>query len=371
MNDMAVSEYFPNTYSGARAKFLAAASTAAANLTHHRLPKYRGPENEELFVDVAMLGPQNPENLLVLISGTHGVEGFCGSGCQVGYLTDQLYEALSPTSGLMLIHALNPFGFAWRRRVNEDNVDLNRNFHDFAEPLPSSERYEALHDWLIPPEWEGEQREQADAALYDYANKDFRKFQTELTAGQYTRPNGLFYGGTQPTWSNQILRRIVECIPPKLKKLAVIDFHTGLGCAGYGAPIHVGSASDFALATQWYGAEVQSLNQDEAVATPLTGSVAGAFPQSTADQKVIYLALEFGTVAPMDVLTALRADHWLHAAPGRGTHLRDEIGLQMRQAFNLDAQWWRAAVYARAIDFAMRATRAFRPRVASSKEDRT
>jgi predicted deacylase len=271
----------------------------------------------------------------------------------------------------MLIHALNPFGFAWLRRVNEDNVDLNRNFHDFAEPLPSSEPYEALHDWLIPPDWEGEQRDQADAALLDYANKNFRKFQTELTAGQYTHPNGLFYGGTQPTWSNQVLRRIVECIPPKLKKLAVIDFHTGLGCAGYGAPIHVGSASDFALATQWYGAEVQSLNQDQAVATPLTGSVADAFPQSTADQKVIYLALEFGTVEPMDVLTALRADHWLHAAPGRGAHLRDEIGLQMRQAFNLDAPWWRAAVYARSIEFAMRATRAFRPKVASSKENRT
>ena len=164
-NDMAVSKYFANTYSEARTKFLAAARTSGANLAHHRLPKYLGPENKELFVDVAVLGPQDPENLLVLISGTHGVEGFCGSGCQVGYLTDQLYEALSPTSGAMLIHALNPFGFAWRRRVNEGNVDLNRNFHDFAAPLPSSERYEALHDWLIPTEWEGEQREQADAVL--------------------------------------------------------------------------------------------------------------------------------------------------------------------------------------------------------------
>ena len=105
---MAVSEYFANTYSGARSKFLAAASAAGGNLTHHRLPKYRGPELEELFVDVAILGPQNPENLLVLISGTHGVEGFCGLGCQVGYFTDQLYEQLSPTSGSMLIHALNP-----------------------------------------------------------------------------------------------------------------------------------------------------------------------------------------------------------------------------------------------------------------------
>jgi hypothetical protein len=356
---MAISEYFASTYSEARTKFVAAARTAGANLVYHALPKFRGPRDQELILDVARLGPQKPESLLVLISGTHGVEGFCGSGCQIGYLNDQLYEALPVTSGLLLIHALNPFGFAWLRRVNEENVDLNRNFHDDFAKLPSSESYEALHDWLIPLEWEGSKREQADAALRDHAKKDFRKFQTELTAGQYTRPNGLFYGGSKPTWSNVMLRQILaECITPTLKKLAVIDFHTGLGRTGYGEPIHVGSARDFALAKEWYGAEVQSLNQDKAIATPLTGSVASAFPQSTPDLKAAYLALEFGTLPPMDVLTALRADHWLHAVPGRGTHLRDAIGQQVRQAFNLDASWWRAAVYARATDFAMRATRA-------------
>jgi len=356
---MAISEYFAASYSEARAKFLAAARIAGSSVMNYVLPNFHGPRGQELILDVARLGPQKPEGLLVLISGTHGIEGFCGSGCQIGYLSDQLYEALPITSGLVLIHALNPFGFAWLRRVNEENVDLNRNFHDFAKPLLSSESYERLHDWLIPPEWEGNTREQADAALRDYAKKDFRKFQAELTAGQYTRPNGLFYGGNQPTWSNRLLRQILaECITPTLKKLAVIDFHTGLGRAGYGEPIHVGSASDFALAKEWYGEEVRSLNQGEAVATALTGSVADAFPQSTPDLKVIYVALEFGTLPPMDVLNALRADHWLHAVPARATHLRPEIERQMRQAFNLDVPWWRAAVYARAMDFAMRATRA-------------
>jgi hypothetical protein len=74
------------------------------------------------------------------------------------------------------------------------------------------------------------------------------------------------------------------------------------GELGYGEPIHVGSASDFALAKEWYGEEVRSLNQGEAADTALTGSVADAFPQSTADRKVIYVALEFGTLPPMDVL---------------------------------------------------------------------
>lgn len=30
----------------------------------------------------------------------------------------------------MFIHALNPYGFATNRRVNEDNIDINRNLLD-------------------------------------------------------------------------------------------------------------------------------------------------------------------------------------------------------------------------------------------------
>jgi hypothetical protein len=357
---MAISEYFANTYSEARTKFLTAAHTAGASLTEYTLPKFRGPKNEGLIVDVALLGPKSPECLLVLISGTHGVEGFCGSGCQIGYLTDQIYKALSANSGSLLIHALNPFGFAWLRRVNEDNVDLNRNFHDFAKPLPSSKSYEAVHDWLIPQEWEGKKREETDAALDDYINKKgFRTFQAELTAGQYTRPNGLFYGGKEAAWSNQILRQILaKCITQTVKKIAVIDFHTGLGRLGFGEPIHLGSATDFESAKKWYGEEVKSLSQGTAVATALTGSVASAFPQSTPDLEVIYLALEFGTLPPREVLNALRADHWLHAIRNRATNLRIGIEQQIREAFYWDVPWWKAAVYARATDFAMRATRA-------------
>ena len=106
---MAVSEYFAHSYSEARAKFLAAAGAAGSHLDHYVLPNFRGPNDEDLVVDVALLGAQNPENLLLLISGTHGVEGICGSGCQIGYLADQLYEALSSTTGVILVHCAEPF----------------------------------------------------------------------------------------------------------------------------------------------------------------------------------------------------------------------------------------------------------------------
>jgi hypothetical protein len=68
----------------------------------------------------------------------------------------------------MLIHALNPFGFAWLRRVNEANVDLNRNFQDFNKSLPSSAGYEAFHEYLVSQEWEGDEHAKAEVALQKY-----------------------------------------------------------------------------------------------------------------------------------------------------------------------------------------------------------
>jgi hypothetical protein len=408
---MTIYEHFSNTYTEARTKFLSAAEAAGAKLAHHVLPPTcRGSKNEELGCDVASLGASNAKSLLVLISGTHGVEGFCGSGCQVGYLADRLDQALSPESAVVLIHAINPFGFSWLRRVNEDSVDLNRNFHKFSDPLPSSQSYEALHDWLMPSDWEGEPRARADAALQGYiakkglmalqaeiaggqytpelryvakkglravqaeitegqsntelreyiAKRGFRVVQAEITGGQYTRPNGLFYGGSKATWSNQILRQILSShVTPTIKRLAVIDFHTGLGEPGFGEPIYVGrTTEEYELAKTWYGQEVKNLSEGEAVATALSGSVANALPSATSDRQSIYLALEFGTAPPSVVLDALRADHWLHVIPERVTHLRNQIKRQIRDAFYLDAPWWKVAVYGRAIDFIMRGTRA-------------
>ena len=50
-------------------------------------------------------------------------------------------RALPADTGALLVHAINPYGFAWTRRVNEDNADLNRNFRDFAMPAPVSPAY--------------------------------------------------------------------------------------------------------------------------------------------------------------------------------------------------------------------------------------
>ena len=99
---MPIKEYFSSSYSEARLKFVAAARSAKAELDSYRLTGRAGPDNEDLTVDVAKIGPKDARHMLLVISGTHGVEGFCGSGCQVGYFNDRLFEVLPPRTSTTL-----------------------------------------------------------------------------------------------------------------------------------------------------------------------------------------------------------------------------------------------------------------------------
>ena len=86
---MSSDEHFGSTYQQARSKFLDAACGAKARVSSYDQPG--GPDDSELFVDVAEIRSSEQPNLLVMVSGTHDIEGFCGSGCQVGFLVDRVY----------------------------------------------------------------------------------------------------------------------------------------------------------------------------------------------------------------------------------------------------------------------------------------
>jgi hypothetical protein len=357
---MSVAEYFSPDYASARERFRSAAARAAAATVSHMLPDLRGPAGEMLSLDVARLGAADAQSALLVIAGTHGVEGLAGSGCLVGLLEDRLHDALPATGCLMLLHAINPHGFAWLRRVTEDGVDLNRNFVDFSQPLPSSQPYEPLHDWLVPKAWEGEIRQAADAALGAHVQKHgMAALQAAVSSGQYTRPGGLFYGGVRETWSAQmLLRTLREGLPPTVRRLAVLDLHTGLGPSAYGELI-LDAADPTARerALRWYGPDVRDLSSGESVSSRLTGTMARGIERARPELELTFVAIEFGTRPVMEVLTALRADHWLHSHGGDDPAAATRIRRQMRDAFYTDTAPWRAAVYGRTADLAFRALR--------------
>jgi hypothetical protein len=219
----------------------------------------------------------------------------------------------------LFIHAINPYGFAWLRRVNEDGVDLNRNHIDFSQPLPANPDYDELADALVPREIAGPVLEAADRKLAAWRAKHGEQaYRLARSGGQYSHPAGHCYGGIKPTWSRLTIESIIADYKLALRDaVAVIDFHTGLGPFGYGEPIcgHAPDTLASRRARAWYGDSVTSPTVGTSSSIPLTGHGRDTWVRLL-DERVVFITLEFGTYSQDRTLTALRGDYWLH---GRGT----------------------------------------------------
>ena len=355
---MSPARHFSQSYSEARAKFVAAAGARGAEQFRHAHPAERGAEGEELSMDFALVGKRDGEGLLVLISGTHGVEGFCGSGSQVALLHDDAFLAAVDRAGVavLLLHALNPYGFSHLRRVNEDNADLNRNFMDFRAPLPVNAAYAELHSLLLPATWPPPADTEATLRAW-IAKHGSKAYQAAVSGGQYRFRDGMFYGGAGPAWSNRVLRAVLREHGEGRARLCWIDFHTGLGPSGHGEKIYAGlnDAADIARTKACWGDDVTSFLDGSSTSAPLTG-VNGAAPRDECPAaQFAGIALEYGTYPIDQVLQSFRAEHWLHNHPEAPAAQRQEIKRLFRDMFYVDADDWKTMVYAQAVEASLKA----------------
>jgi hypothetical protein len=307
-------DVFSTSWSQARGKFLDAARAAGATLREWPSPE-RGPAGEPLFTDTAWLGPVDAPRVLVVISGTHGVEGFCGSGPQVGLLRGDAGVELPPDTAVLLIHGINPHGWAWLRRVTEENVDLNRNWVDFAQPLPANPGYVLLHPNYVPASLDAATIARADAAIAAYAAAHgVHAERVAGSSGQYTHADGVFYGGTRPTWARRTSEAILAEMLARARTVAIVDMHTGLGPYGYGEPIcnHAPGGVRVQRARAWFGDSVTEPLLGTSSSQEKWGLTEFGYERCLAHADIAFVALEFGTYPPRAGMDALRADHWLH-----------------------------------------------------------
>ncbi|MEP6558186.1 MAG: DUF2817 domain-containing protein, partial [Burkholderiales bacterium] len=113
---------FSPTYVSARARFALAADRAGARLDIFTHDTAHTPDGGTLSTDVAVLGAPDADNALLIVSGTHGPEGFVGSAAQIGLLNRLALEGIPPNLRIVLVHAINPWGFANISRTTENNV---------------------------------------------------------------------------------------------------------------------------------------------------------------------------------------------------------------------------------------------------------
>lgn len=340
-----IEQCFHRDWSAANRAFLDCCARHGLAVKHY-LHSIVGPDGEALETVAAWAGPEDAKRLLVLVSGTHGLEGLAGSGCQLHWIEGGGIAALPPGTAVLLVHIINPWGCAWSRRQTEENVDLNRNFCDFAHSLPRNAHYEELHQALLMRD-----RAAGARAIVEFrASHSEAEFATALFKGQYRHPNGVGFGGQGPTWSNRTLNHILDDHCARIEQAVAIDFHTGLGDYGKGLILSLAMPDSVSsrMAAEVFGHELIRVNAtDSSLPYKVQGDLCSAI-EDRIGKCTFAIALEFGTFEVGGLLGLQIEDCWLynHGDPAsvEGQTIRAALG----HFFYPDEVGWRQRIVKRA-----------------------
>lgn len=190
---------------------------------------------DELCISTIKVRPGKEEsNLLMITSGLHGMEGYWGGTLLKEYTIRLMQEIDMQRTGIILVHGINPWGMANLRRVNENNVDLNRSF--VLDEIPESYNSEYIENgWFFRP-WK----------LSGFNVVNNIRFYCSLVKmilmngaaalgrmtllGQYANDEGIYFGGKEKQASTGYMEALFEAVlESDYKKVVHIDLHTGYG----------------------------------------------------------------------------------------------------------------------------------------------
>ena len=350
---------FSPDYASARQRFRQAASVLGWQLEAHPIGA-AGPGGEELTVDVAYSTGTDADKVLVVSTGVHGVEGFFGSAVQVELL-EMWASGSPPPVKCVFLHGLNPFGFAWLRRFDENNVDPNRNFLLPGEVYAGSPLGYARLDALLnprrpPSRWEAFTLK----AWWAIARYGMPTLKRVVAAGQYEFPKGLFFGGTGPSKMHQLLEENMSRWLRGSDDVIHLDFHTGLGSKGDCKLLIDYPLTDHQRArlNESFGAGSFESSDSRSIAYDARGGFGRWCVSRNLAPNYLFACAEFGTYGPIQVLAGLRAENQAHhwGTPAARSTLRAKR--QLTELFCPSADNWRSLVLDRSVDLVKRAVQA-------------
>ena len=342
---------FSTDYTTARTRFRNAAQSCGAIIETLGIAA-RGPGDEELAIEIAWLGADNAQRVLLHISGVHGVEAYAGSATQLAVLADP--PPMPDGTALVLLHVMNPYGMAWLRRTNEHNVDLNRNFLPdsaiWTGAPPLYRKLDALLNPPSPPSRDGFGLRLAMHGLRHGVNR----LRQAIAHGQHRYSKGLFYGGVELQPGARLFCDWLQQRLGRAESAFVIDMHTGLGPHGGSTLVSeagVGTAPGAALETALGQPLLGSATIPAAYS--VRGSLGAALPRLLPGVALEFVLQEIGTWSPLHVLHALREENrWHHHGEG---HLDHAAKRRLREALCPASPAWRASAVAHGSNLVYRA----------------
>ena len=344
---MSPPDWFSPSYEIARRRFREAA--AAIGAVAERYAVETGGQDTNLTIDVVTVGSAAPRGVVIVSSGLHGVEGFFGSAIQLSWLARLVGGAAPPADGaVVLVHGLNPYGFARLRRTDAGNVDLNRNFLDTDEAYDGAPaRYAALDRFLNPTSPPSRAEPFTLKALWYIRRFGLPALKEAVAGGQYLFPRGLFFGGRGPAPSAQIVRRHLATWVGSAPRVLHLDLHSGLGAHGGHRLLLLESAD--APDVEWYrdtfGRDVVEPAAGGArTAYAASGTLGGWAQRHLRGTRYRFVNAEFGTYSIVRVLGALRAENRAHFFGRPGTASYRQAKTELLECFCPRSHRWREQV---------------------------
>ena len=306
---------FSGTYAEAREKFVTAARDAKARVHSYARGDLRGREGEHLACDVGVLGSDDAERAAIVITGTHGIEGYCGSAILHRWLASRASNPAIDDIKVVLVHALNCWGFSHKTRTTENNVDLNRNClleegaYDRENPS-----YDRLIPFLHATALDAAESLRAYRAYRSYLDQHGWHIETEAFEGQSNHPEGIYYTGKESEWANHVFRRIVNEQLGRANVIGFIDWHTGAGSFGEVVPFifdDKGSLEHTAAAGWWGHADTDKGPFAAGALPKYRGLVCRAIHQEISASRIAGAVIEIGTGDEYSMFRADRLDRWL------------------------------------------------------------
>ena len=343
----------PETYQQARRAFLAAAAKQQGRLTSYTLPGHLGYEGEELAVDVAAYGPRKGHVLFLVSSGVHGAEAFANSAAQTQAIKFNLMAGLPRDCGLLMVHGLNPHGFSHMRRVNEEGVDLNRNFIDWASdkrlpPMPAVSR--RLWNKILKHNGRDADSWQVDNQLVAQMGRmGITEFTNALYTDQHDMPQAVCFAGQAPVWSNQVWHDVLGKQARGFDRIVHLDMHSGAGPDGGVVLLpSVWHAPDtYVRMRRWWGDQLSLPGQTQDTDLfSMSGSIDYSLPRALPGRELMHITSEIGTgLSSLTLLWNYIDDHRLHAHGGNSLPHAQEVRRNMRNCFApRDTLWETRAV---------------------------
>ncbi len=346
-----------------------------------------GLSGEPMITSVALKAPPSGGGVgtrsraLVISSGLHGVEGFYGTAVQLQLLQHYRLNG-APDCKVVLLHALNPYGYSHLRRVDHRNRDLNRNFLLDDQRFQGAAKLYAQLDGFLNPKCPPSRWEPFELkALRQVMRYGSGPIQAAVAEGQYDFPRGLFFGGNEPSELSIWLRaRLPDWIGDS-KRVVHLDLHSGLGKWGaYKLMVETGLRPTGKKRLEQFFSERELITLAPQSTAEETGPpsrdaahppyrVRGSFgrwcEQVAGIDDYTFAVLEFGTYQPVRVLKALRAENqWHHWAKADRNVARERnkrasskwVKKSLLEAFCPKSEEWRRACLQQAAGVIKRAT---------------